>query len=416
MWPHGGRLVADEMKLFYLVGQFPAINHGYLLAEVRHLRRLGFEVSVASVSPPDRPLDRLSAVEREEAARAYYIKSVPAARVALLNIGEFVRHPVRYLRGLTLALRLAGGSPRRVVYHLAYFAEAILTGRRMRETGVSHVYANFSVTVALIAARTFPVTMSWAVHGFGELHDPGGTHLFERVKGALFVRSVSRYGRAQLMLSCERSEWSKLIHVPLGIDLLQFVPRPNRAVFSPPRLLCVGRLAPEKGQALLLEAIAALRADGCPVQLRLAGDGPDRAWLERRAAELGIGSNVEFAGWVDQARLLGLYAEADLFVLPSLAEGIPIVLMEAMAMQIPCVAPCIAGIPELIEHGVEGMLFAVGDVKDLKRAIRNLLESPELCAQIGRQARTRVVRDYDMARNTERFAAVLTEQLRLRAS
>jgi len=113
---------------------------------------------------------------------------------------------------------------------------------------------------------------------------------------------------------------------------------------------------------------------------------------------------------------LGLYAEADLFVLPSLAEGIPIVLMEAMAMQIPCVAPCIAGIPELIEHGVEGMLFAVGDVKDLKRAIRNLLESPELCAQIGRQARTRVVRDYDMARNTERFAAVLTEQLRLRAS
>jgi len=122
MWPHGGRLVADEMKLFYLVGQFPAINHGYLLAEVRHLRRLGFEVSVASVSPPDRPLDRLSAVEREEAARAYYIKSVPAARVALLNIGEFVRHPVRYLRGLTLALRLAGGSPRRVVYHLAYFA------------------------------------------------------------------------------------------------------------------------------------------------------------------------------------------------------------------------------------------------------------------------------------------------------
>lgn len=403
--------MGDRTKLLYLVGQFPAINHGYILDEVRHLRRLGFDVSVASVSPPDRPLDKLSPIEREEAARTYYIKSVPAARLALLNIVEFFRHPLRYLRGLAFALRLAGGSPRRVIYHLAYFAEAILAGRRMREIGVSHVYANFSATVALLAARTFPVTMSWAVHGFGELHDPAGTHLAERVKGAVFVRSVSLHGRGQLMLSCERSEWSKLVYVPLGIDASQFVPRPNGSVSSPPRLLCVGRLAPEKGQALLLEAIAALRAEGYPMQLRLAGDGPDRAWLEGHAAKLGIASDVEFSGWVDQTLLIALYGETDLFVLPSLAEGIPIVLMEAMAMQIPCVAPRITGIPELIEHGVDGMLFAVGDVEDLKRTVRSLLKSPELCTQIGRQARARVVRDYDMARNTERFAAVLAEQL-----
>ena len=214
------------------------------------------------------------------------------------------------------------------------------------------------------------------------------------------------------MLSSHRNEWSKLIYVPLGIDAGDFAPGPQRAIPTSPNILCVGRLAPEKGQALLLEAIAALKSEGRPVHLRLVGDGPDRMWLENRAAELGVASNVEFAGWVDQARLMALYAETDVFVLSSLAEGIPMVLMEAMALQIPCVAPCITGIPELIEHGVDGMLFAVADVEDLTKKIRDLLDSPELCAQIGRQARARVVRDYDMARNTERFAAVLVERLK----
>jgi colanic acid/amylovoran biosynthesis glycosyltransferase len=403
--------VAEQIKILYLVGQFPAINHSYLLAEVRHLRTLGFEVPVVSISPPDRPLQKLSPVEREEAARTYYVKAVPAAQLAILNLGEFLRQPLRYLQGLIFALRLAGGSPKRLAYHLAYFAEAILVGQRMRRCGVTHVHANFSATVALLVARTFPVTMSFAVYGFGELHDPVGSRLAERIEGAMFVRSINRHGRGQLMLSCPRSEWHKLIYVPLGIDAAEYAVGPPRTVSSPPRLLCVGRLAPEKGQALLLEAIAALNAEARPVQLRLVGDGPDRAWLEKRAAELGIASNVEFAGWVDQARLMALYSEADLFVLPSLAEGIPMVLMEAMAMQIPCVAPRIAGIPELIEHGVDGMLFAVADVADLTQQIRRLLESPELSTQIGRQARIRVMRDYDMARNTERFAGELVKFL-----
>lgn len=402
--------MADRARLLYLIGQFPAINHSYLLAEIRHLRGLGFDVSVASVSPPDRPPEKLSPVEREEAARTYYLKTVPAIEIAFLNVSELFRHPLRYVRGLIFAIRL-GSSLSRAPYHLAYFAEAILVGRYMRQGGVSHVHANFSATVALIVARTFPVTMSFGVYGFGELYDPSATQLAERVRGAVFVRSNSRHGRGQLMLSCKKSEWSKLIYVPLGIDASEFAPRPQRSVSMPPCILCVGRLAPEKGQALLLEAIAALSAEGRPVHLRLVGDGPDRHWLESRAAELGIASQVEFAGWVDQDELMALYSETDLFVLPSLAEGIPMVLMEAMAMQIPCVAPRITGIPELIDHGIDGMLFAVADVEDLTKQIRILLEAPELCAKMGRQARARVVREYDMARNTGLFAAVLSERL-----
>jgi colanic acid/amylovoran biosynthesis glycosyltransferase len=402
--------MAEGQRLLFLIGQFPAINHRYLLAEVRYLRSLGFAVSVASVSQPDRPLEKLNLLEREESARTFYVKSVPAMEVAFQNLSEFLQHPLRYLRGLIFALQLGRSGPKRAIYHLAYFAEAVLVGRYMRENELSHVYANFSATVALIATRTFPVTMSFAVHGFGEFYDPVGTCLAERVAASLFVRSVSRYGCGQLMLSSDRSQWSKLQYVPLGIDAMEFVQGPNRTVTVPPHILCVGRLAPEKGQALLLEVIAALCAES-PVHLQLAGDGPDRNWLESRAAELGIASSVEFLGWVDQDQLMVLYAETDLFVLPSLAEGIPVVLMEAMAMQIPCVAPRITGIPELIEDGVEGMLYTVADVEDLTRKIRTLLESPELMERIGKQARLRVLHDYDMARNTERFAAVLRKRL-----
>lgn len=408
--------MTDRVRVLYLIGQYPAINHSYLLAEIKHLRSLGIDVKVASVSPPDRPLEKLSPAEREEAEQTYYIKPVPAVRVALLNAGEFFRRPLRYLRGLMLALRLGRGGPRRLAYHAAYFFESILVGRHMRRNGIDHVHASFSATVALLAARTFPVTMSFGVYGFGELHNPTETGLADRVAGALFVRSISRHGRGQLMLSCERDQWSKFFYVPLGIDAAEFASGRDRNITTTAQILCVGRLAPEKGQALLLEAVAALAADQGAFRVQFVGDGPDRNWLERRAEELGIASQVEFAGWVDQNRLLALYAETDLFVLPSLAEGIPMVLMEAMAMEIPCVAPCITGIPELIEHGVDGMLFLVADVEDLSAKIRNLLDSPELCRGIGRRARARVVRDYDVTKNAQRFAEVLIEKLSTRIS
>lgn len=406
--------MADGTRVLYLIGQFPAINHSYLLAEVRRLRRLGLDVPVASISPPDRPLEKLSSEEREEAARTFYVKSMPVAKVALLNLSEFFRHPLRYLRGLMFAIGLGMSSPKRAIYHLAYFAEAILIGRYMRQCGISHVHASFSATVALMVSRTFPITMSFGVYGFGELQNPLDSHLSELISGALFVRSISRHGQGQLMLSSNRKEWPKLLYAPLGIDAAEFAPGTPRAISVPPRLLCVGRLAPEKGQALLLEVMAALNSEGFPVHLRLVGDGPDRASLEKRAAELSVTSSVEFAGRVDQDHLMELYRETDLFVLSSLAEGIPMVLMEAMAMQIPCVAPCITGIPELIEHGVQGMLFAVGDVPDLKEKIRSLLETPGLCARIGQQARARVIRDYDAAQNSERFAEILTQSLKSR--
>ena len=398
-------------KLLYLIGQFPAINHGYLLAEVRILRSLGFDLHVVSVSPPDRPSAALSEAEREEASRTYYVKSLTGPRIILLNAVEFLRSPLRYLRGLAFSVHLAGFASGKLLHHLAYFAEAAIVGRRMREFGITHLHASFSATVALVAAKIFPITWSFGVYGFGELHDPTASHLTKRIHSARFVRSISRFGRGQLMLSCARSQWQKLHYCPLGIDAAEFAPSLHKPASSPQlTLLCVGRLSEEKGQALLLEAVASLSAQGVRAQLHLVGDGPDRKWLESYAQQLSISPNVIFEGWLDQSRLMALYAGTDVFVLSSLAEGIPMVLMEAMALEKPCVAPRIAGIPELIEHDVDGLLFAVADIQDLTEKIR-ALQSIELRQRLGKQAREKVLRDYDMSRNTDRFAAILEAEL-----
>ena len=238
-------------------------------------------------------------------------------------------------------------------------------------------HASFSATVALLVTRTFPVTMSFAVYGFGELHDPVGSRLAERIHGAVFVRSINRHGRGQLMLSCPRSDWPKLIYVPLGIDAAEFAARPPRTFLSPPTLMCVGRLAPEKGQALLLEAIAALNANGHPVRLRLVGDGPDRAWLENRAAELGIASSVEFAGgsirtnsWRCTPKRISSFCRA----CRRYSDGSDGSDGHADTVY----RPSHHGYPRVDEHGVDGMLFAVADVEDLTQNIRRLLDSPEL--------------------------------------
>lgn len=376
------------------------------------MRRLGFNLEVISVSPPDRPVSDLTEPEREEAARTYCIKSLSASRISLMNTAEFFRHPLRYLKGFFFALRLAGPNPKAISYHLAYLAGGVVVGRRMRQLRISHIHTSFSATVALIAAKIFPITWSFGVYGFGELHDPTLSHLRERIDSARFVRSISKFGRGQLMLSCDRANWPKLLYSPLGIEVAEFVPPAATATESDVvRLLCVGRLSQEKGQALLLEAVAALTAQKLRLQLHVVGDGPDRRWLETYADQLGISSRIVFEGWIDEAKLMALYTSTDIFVLSSLAEGIPMVLIEAMALEKPCVAPRISGIPELIDHGVNGLLFSAADVDELTEQIRTLLQSAELRRKLGKEARQKVLREYDTTRNTERFAAILERQL-----
>jgi glycosyltransferase involved in cell wall biosynthesis len=298
-----------------------------------------------------------------------------------------------------------------MLYGIFYFAEAVVVGHSMMRLGLRHLHTHFASTVGLIVARIFPVTMSATFHGPMEFENPEAFRLREKIRASLFSCAISRYGLSQLMRVAGRSQWQKLELTPLGVDPVEFAPRPFRPDPSPFQILCVGRLAPVKGQHVLIAAAGALVREGHDILLRFAGDGPDRTELLRDVDVRGLSHNVFFAGNVDQDTLRGLYRQCDALALPSFGEGLPVVLMEAMAMEIPCIATWVAGVPELIRDGVDGLLVPPADAESLARAILRLKSDPALRLRIGQEARRRVLDGYDVSRNTERLAEVFRRRL-----
>jgi len=229
-------------------------------------------------------------------------------------------------------------------------------------------------------------------------------NLARKVEAAALVIAISEFTRAQLMGFVDSRHWSKIDVVHCGVDLDRYPPRAQRrdgegaGPGDEVEILCVGRLSPEKGQSLLLRAVAEVRRTGRAARLVLVGDGPLREQLERERDELGLGDDVTFAGAVDQDAMPAFYQRADIFCQPSFMEGIPVVLMEAMASGLPVVSSGVAGIPELVEHERSGLLIPPGRESTLARALARLVDSRELREQMGRRGRTIVEQSYDGAR------------------
>jgi glycosyltransferase involved in cell wall biosynthesis len=398
------------MKIGYLVSRYPAINHTYLLREVRSLRGLGFDVFVISIAPPDRPPDELTGTEREEAALVRTVKTAPIRTVVGAHLLTLSRHPVGYLRGLAAAIGL-GGDLRRLVYNLFYFAEAVVAGRWFEYAKVRHFHVHYASTVGLLMSRVFPLTMSITLHGRSEFVDPVRFRLREKVAASVFVCAISHYARSRVMMACEPALWEKIELARLGVDPGGLTPGEFRAAPDPFEILSVGQLVPIKAHRILLEAVARVARELAGVRLRLVGDGPERKGLEEYAISLGLGDRVRFEGALTFDRVVELYRLADLFVLSSFDEGVPVVLMEAMAMEVPCVATRITGIPELIRDGVDGLLVAPSDVEGLAEAILRLVRDPDLRLRLGKAARQRILECYELGRNTAALAEIFRRRL-----
>ena len=398
------------MRIAYLVSQYPAVNHTFILREIRGLRSQGFEIDIVSVRPPDRPPSAMTAEERNELEYTRAIKDISIPGALGAQMIEFLRRPAGYLGGLFLALRMGRGSLPATFAHLLYFAEAVIAGRWMMASGYQHFHTHFSSTVALLAARIFPLTFSITIHGPEEFNDVAGFHLSEKVAAARLVVAISSYARSQILRCCPPSQWDKVVTCRLGVDGAVFEPRPEPAGGTP-EILCVGRLAPVKAQHVLIEALSLLRGRGVDACLRLVGDGPDRPSLEAASREMGLTDKVVFDGWRNQDEVRARYRQATLFAMASFAEGIPVVLMEAMAMEIPCVATRIMGIPELIEDGVSGLLAPPADAVPLADALERLLRDAALRARLGPEGRRRVLGHFDLPANCGLLGALFRERL-----
>jgi glycosyltransferase involved in cell wall biosynthesis len=403
-----------SIRLAYLVSRYPAVSHTFILREALRLRELGFAIETASINPPDQPPEKLTAAERTEAERTYYIKQHGLWGALAAKWITLIRQPAGFFRGLGFALRLGGADLKKLAYSLFYFAEALMIGQWMRRNGLTHLHVHFATpaaTVALIARQIFPITFSMTVHGPDEFYDAPGYYLAEKIASASFICCIGYYARSQLMKLSPPDQWDKFEISPLGVDPALFMPRPFRANPQPFEIICVGRLTPAKGQAILLAAIAQLCREGRKLRLRLVGDGPDREMLEQFAAENQLGNAAIFTGAVNQDQIRELYAAADVFALASFAEGIPVVLMEAMAMTIPCVTTWITGIPELIRNGEDGLLVAPSDTEGLAAAVARLMDDPELRRRLGEAGRDRVSDKYPLNRNIDRLAAIFRRRL-----
>ncbi len=405
---------APALHLAYLVSRYPAVSHTFILREVFELRRLGIQIEVASINALDRPFAALTAEEQAEAKRTFVVKQAGISGVLKAHLATLLGSPAAYLKSCWRALRMGSTDLRKVALCFFYFVEAVMVGHWMRALKLTHLHVHFATpaaTVGVLVTKIFPYTLSITVHGPDEFYDVPGYLLPEKIEASRLLCTIGMFARSQLMKVSPVSEWDKIAVTPLGVDPDLFQPSPFREVPDPFEVLCVGRLVPAKGQHILLSAIRTLRKQGRTVRLRLVGDGPDRRMLEKAARDLGIEDDVRFEGAVNQDRIRDFYRSADAFALASFAEGIPVVLMESMAMQVPCVTTWITGVPELIRDGIDGLLVPPSDVEALAGAISLLMDDPALRLRIGEAGRRRVIDKYHLRKNTEHLAEVFWAHL-----
>ncbi len=401
-------------SLAYLVSTYPTLSMTFVLREVLALREMGFRVETVSINRPDRAILELTAVEAAEARNTCCVKQHGLAGATVAELQTVFGNFGGYWRGVGLAFRLAGLDLRRLYLNLMYFIEALMVGQWMKRQGLRHLHvhlASQAASVGLFVRTVFGVGYSITVHGPDEFYDVERQMLAEKIASADFLCCISSFARSQLMKLSPYEQWSKFVMSPLGVDPEIFAPRQKPSTPETFEILCVGRLTPAKGQHILIDAVERLIQDGRQVQLRLVGSGPDEASLREHAAHSLARDCVVFEGAINQDRIRDFYATADAFCLPSFAEGLPVVLMEAMAMEIPCVSTYIAGIPELIRDGEDGLLVPASDLDALVKALASLMDDAELRRRIGKSGRARVVEDYDLRRNVERLAAIFAERV-----
>lgn len=400
-------------RLVYLLSRFPAISHTFLLNEVRELRKLGFGVEVASINQPDRPRTSMPAAEAEETEKTFYIKSTGVTRTLWIAAKTLVRRPSVFTRGLTAALRLGRWDPRATLYALFYFAEALILGDWMRSRGHRHLHIHFCgpvATVGMLASIAWGFPYSLTVHGPDEFYDVEELYLRQKIERAKFILCISDFCRSQLMRIAAPEQWDKMHVVRLGIDPCVFFPtgqegEPEEVL----EVLCVGRLVASKGQLILLRACDLMLSRGYSFRLRLVGAGPDGKHLEKFAAQKGL--PVVFEGARSHEETRQLLGRADVFALASFAEGVPVALMEAMAMEVPCVSTCIAGIPELIRDGFEGLLVPASSAEALASALQRLFDDPLLRRSLGVAGSKRVFEQYNLPQNVRSLARVFSQHL-----
>jgi colanic acid/amylovoran biosynthesis glycosyltransferase len=407
------------MRIAYLTGRYPATSHSFIAREVAELRQRGVEIETFSIWAAD-PRDLPSEKDRQEAERTHAVLPLRLWPAARAHLRGWRAAPAAYVRTLARALRLGRPGIRGRFLGASWFVEAIVLWDALRRAEISHVHVHLNGTAPSVALvlTTFGnqvdggARWSWSmtVHGSSEFYDVLGERIADKVRSASLVVCVSDFTRSQLMGQVTERHWDKLRVIRCGVDPDEFAPHrvDTAGDFA---LVTVARLTQGKGHGVLLHALRHLRDRGVAVRLALVGDGPKRGELGELARELGIESAITFVGAVGREDVHSYYRAANAFCLPSFAEGVPIVLMEAMALELPVVATDVMGIRELVESERNGLLVRPGRADILADALERLIADPDLQRRLGAAGRKTVLQTFDIRRSAAEIHAAFEELL-----
>ena len=379
------------MRIAYFINQYPKVSHSFIRREILALERLGFTVQRIALRGWDGEL--VDAEDLRERTQTQFILKGGLFSLVSSVFQAFSLSPSRFFCALKLALKMSWHAERPLPYHLIYLAEACQTVIWMRWFGALHVHAHFgsnSAEVVMLAHVLSGIPYSFTVHGPEEFDKPQFLGLAEKIRRAAFVVAISSYGRSQIFRWIEHAQWPKIKVIHCGLEK-SFYDNSPTPITANARLVCVGRLCEQKGQLLLLEAMHSLIQKGIQFELVLAGDGEMRPEIERMITTLDLKKYVRITGWISGQQVREEILWACGLVLPSFAEGLPVVIMEAMALRRPVISTYVAGIPELVIPGKNGWLVPAGSIEELATAMEVLLaKSSVQLAAMGEAAYLRV--------------------------
>jgi colanic acid/amylovoran biosynthesis glycosyltransferase len=362
------------LKIAYFINQYPKVSHTFIRREILALERQGFDVQRIALRGWTEVLP--DPEDQNEQKRTQFILQQGLLGLLLPVLRMLVMSPLRFIRTLWTAIRLSRQTDRRIFRHIICVAEACRLAHWLRQCGAARLHAHFgtnSAEVAMWGRSLGGPPYSFTVHGPEEFESPMG--LAEKVQRAEFVSAISSYCRSQLYLRCKSAQWPKIHVVRCGVDA-SFQQSTSTEVPQSPRLVCVGRLCEAKGQLLLVEAAARLRARNIEFDVVLAGDGPLRTEIETAIKRHGLEDTVRITGWISNSDVREAILAARALILPSFAEGLPVVIMEAMALRRPVASTFVAGIPELVRPGESGWLFPAGSLDELVATMQDVLSTP----------------------------------------
>ncbi len=407
----------QPMPVAYITHAFPLLTETFVYREVFGLERWGFRVETFAIWKPDK--NRLSQEARHLVDSSYYVFPISWPRFFKAHLCFLCTRPRRYLSTLFFVLTRKGESfqnRRRVFFH---FCDAIYLAMEMKRLGIRHIHAHFAInaaTISLVISRLLGITYSFTAHNSFFIDR---VILREKAREAQFIIAISEFSRQFLIKLFPDDNIDDKIHiVHCGLSPDDFAPPDPKPINNVPVLLFVAHLAERKGALVLVETCRILAERGVTFRCIIVGDGPQRIQVEQLVEQYALQEIVELTGVVFQEHLKEYLHQADVFVLPCITasngdmDGIPVVLMEAMAMEIATVSTYISGIPELIEDGVSGLLVPERDAVALANTLQRLLQDDELRLKLGKNGRQKIVHEFDIDKSTAQLAVLFEKYLK----